>query len=120
MDFQVLWSISLPTWRSSFWQAHRDTGHTGQGLNFNYTHSLGRSFFGVNPVLSLELEFLQEGNFMKFLKQQKLKKIIYITHFSLMDYSEMKNPTLGVTQSLRLGVVALYTHFVQAEMSPVQ
>lgn len=37
-----------------------------------------------------------------------------------MDYSEMKTPTLGVAQSLRLGVVALYTHFVQAEMSPVQ
>lgn len=45
---------------------------------------------------------------------------MYITHFSLVDCSEMKTPTLGVTQSLRLGVVALYTHLVQAEMSPVQ
>lgn len=32
----------------------------------------------------------------------------------------MKTPTLGVTQSLRLGVGVLYTHFVQAEMLPVQ
>lgn len=32
----------------------------------------------------------------------------------------MRKSTLGVTQSLRLGVVVLNTHFVQADMLPVQ
>lgn len=56
---------------------------------------------------------------MKFLK---VKKYITATfHSWINNYcTEMKSPTLGVTQSLRLGVVVLYTHFVQAEMSPVQ
>lgn len=44
----------------------------------------------------------------------------YILILSTYSSLERRTPTLGVTQSLRNGVLVLNTHFVQAEMSPLQ
>lgn len=57
------------TCRGSLWQSlSRGTGCTRQGFCFDFGERLGRSLLRVNSVLALELESLQEGNFVEFLK----------------------------------------------------
>lgn len=93
LSVQLVQNCGLnPTCRCSFWQLLlQGSRSTRQRFSFSCCQCLGRSFFGINSVLTLELELFQKWNFMEFLKQQAEVFQAFSKVFEVLGFNEYPN-----------------------------